>query len=270
MLKKRLIAVLLLRDGQVVQSVRFKHTNVIHADSVHAMEAFNKWAVDEIVILNVSREIESQDQFARVVERTSRKCFVPLTVGGWIDCDEYAQRLLRSGADKLVVNSCLADDPELVRRLSRRLGRQCIVASIDVKRDDSGAQGVMVDRGRRRIDVTPDAWARQAVDLGVGEILLNSIDHDGARKGYDLDSIKLVSDAVSVPVIGFGGVFTWDHLVEGIRAGAAAVAVANLFHYTEQSTRKAKSYLDRAGVLVRRQGQVLTSGAAGATFVSNS
>lgn len=257
MLKKRLIAVLILRDGQVVQSVRFKHTNVIHYDPVHAMEAFNKWAVDEIVILNVSRNENSRDQFAEIIERISRQCFVPLAAGGWIDSGGYAQRLLRSGADKLVVNTILADDPALVSRLSMRYGRQCIVASMDAKRDECGMPGLVVDRGTRWIDARPEAWARKAVELGVGEIFFNSVDHDGARKGYDLDSLRKVCAAVSVPVIAFGGVFSWDHLVQGIDAGSSAVAVANQFHYTEQSTRKAKSHLATAGVLVRQQGQNL-------------
>lgn len=257
MLKKRLIAVLILRDGQVVQSVRFKHTNVIHYDAVHAMEAFNKWAVDEVVILNVSRDLASRDKFAEIVERISTHCFVPLTVGGWIDNEEYAQKLLRSGADKLVINTALADDPQFVSRLALRYGRQCIVASIDVKRDTSGIPQIAVDRGGRIIDIAPEIWARKAVALGAGEILFNSVDHDGARKGYDLESIKKVCESVSVPVIAFGGVFTWNHLVEGIKVGASAVAVANLFHYTEQSTRKAKSHLANAGILVRQQGQIL-------------
>lgn len=257
MLKKRLIAVLILRDGQVVQSVKFKHTNVIHYDAVHAMEAFNKWSVDEIVILNVSRDSASREKFAEIVERISSHCFVPLAVGGWIDSEEYAQKLLRSGADKLVINTAAADDPQLVSRLALRYGRQCIVVSMDVKRDDEGVPRILVDRGRRVIDVAPEAWARNAVELGAGEILFNSVDHDGARKGYDLESIKKVCGAVHVPVIAFGGVFTWNHLVDGINAGASAVAVANLFHYTEQSTRKAKSHLANAGVLVRQQGQSL-------------
>ena len=252
-----MIAVLILRDGQVVQSVRFKHTNVIHYDAVHAMEAFNKWAVDEIVILNVSRDSGSREKFTEIVERISSHCFVPLAAGGWIDSEEYAQKLLRSGADKLVVNTAIADDPALVSRLAQRYGRQCIVASMDVKRNASGSPQIVVDRGSRVIDSGPQAWARNAVELGAGEILFNSVDHDGARKGYDLESIREVCRAVSVPVIAFGGVFTWNHLVEGINAGAAAVAVANLFHYTEQSTRKAKTYLADAGVLVRQQGRSL-------------
>lgn len=257
MLKKRLIAVLILREGQVVQSVRFKHTNVIHYDPIYALEAFNKWAVDEIIILNVSPNESSRDQFADVVARISRRCFVPLAVGGWIDSEKYAQRMLRSGADKLVVNTILADNPELVSYLSKRYGRQCIVASIDVKRNEIGEIRVMVDRGMREIDTMPVMWAKRALDLGVGEIFFNSIDHDGARKGYDLASIEQIHAVVPVPIIAFGGVFTWEDLVQGINAGASAVAVANQFHYTEQSTRKAKSYLARAGVLVRQQGQSL-------------
>jgi cyclase len=263
MLKKRLIAVLILRDGQVVQSVRFKHTNVIHSDAVHAMEAFNKWAVDEIVILNVSRDLASRDKFADIVERISSHCFVPLAAGGWIDNEEYAQKLLRSGADKLVINTSIADDPQFVSRLALRYGRQCIIASMDVKRDSAGVPQIAVDRGSRIIDFAPEDWARRAVELGAGEIFFNSVDHDGARKGYDLESIKKVCEAVSLPVIAFGGVFTWNHLVEGINVGASAVAAANLFHYTEQSTRKAKTHLANAGVLVRQQGQSLTSIKAG-------
>ncbi len=257
MLKKRLIAVLILRDGQVVQSIRFKHTNVIHYDPLHAMEAFNKWSVDEIVLLNVSRKAESRAAFAQSVEHVSRHCFVPLSVGGWISEADYARELLSQGADKLVLNTAFADDPELVTTLSRRFGRQCIVASIDVKRDEAGNVQVAVDRGQRLLDVRPDDWARRAQTLGAGEIFFNSVDHDGARKGYDLESLAAVTAAVDVPVIAFGGVFTWSHLLAGIEAGAEAVAAANIFHYTEQATRKAKTFLAEAGVPVRSEGQSL-------------
>lgn len=253
MLKKRLIAVLILRDGQVVQSVRFKHTNVIHYDPVHAVECFNKWAVDEIVMLNVSPSTESRQGFLDAVRRISGECFVPLSAGGWITDMDYARTLLSNGADKLVLNTLLADDPDLVTSLSRRFGSQCIVASMDVKRHDLGVAQAMVDRGRRETGLDPVAWAKRAENLGAGEIFFNSVDHDGARKGYDLDSLKAVCAAVSVPVIAFGGVFTWNHLVEGIKVGADAVAVANQFHYTEHSTRKAKRHLVQSGIAVRRE-----------------
>ena len=257
MLKKRLIAVLICRDGQVVQSVRFKHTNVIHYDPVHAMEAFNKWSIDEIVILNVSKNKESRKQFIDIVENISRHCFVPLAVGGWITDESYAQSLLRNGADKLVLNTSLYDNPELVSYLSSKYGKQCIVASVDVKRDQDDKLKVAVDRGKKILDIDPVSWVKKAVSLGVGEILFNSIDHDGARKGYDLKTLESICEAVNIPVIAFGGVFTWDHLVEGIDVGVSAVAVANQFHYTEHSTRKAKRYLFDSGAVVRTEGQAL-------------
>lgn len=255
MLKYRLIAVLIVADGRVVQSIRFKHTNVIHADPIFAIESFNKWAVDEIVLLNVSRDRDSQAGFAEIVDKVSRACFVPLAVGGWIDSLDYARQLLNRGADKLVVNTALADDPELFERLAARYGRQCMVASIDVKRGDDGRASVHVDRGRRDTGQALRLWAEQAIRRGAGEIFFNSIDHDGARRGYDLDSIAELAGATSVPVIAFGGVFTWKHLVQGIHSGADAVAAANIFHYTEQATRKAKAHMAREGIRVRQEGQ---------------
>jgi cyclase len=257
MLKKRLLAVLILRNGQVVQSVRFKHTNVIHYDPLHAVEAFNKWAVDEIAMVNVTREAGSREDFAAAVANVSRHCFVPLTVGGWITDMDYATALLRSGADKLIVNTAVADDTALVSALSQKFGRQCIVASMDVKQTPDGRITVHVDRGRRDTGEDAIAWARRACELGAGEILFNSIDHDGARKGYDLATLRRVCEAVDVPVIAFGGVFTWQHLVDGIAVGADAVAAANIFHYSEHATRKAKAFLAQAGVSVRREGREL-------------
>jgi cyclase len=255
MLKTRLIAVLILRDGRVVQSVRFKHTNAIHYDPIHAMECFNKWAIDEIVVLNVSRDSASRDGFARTVTAVSASCFVPLAAGGWINDESYAASLLNSGADKLVLNTAVADSPEFVSRLVRRYGSQCIVASMDVKRNEAGATEVVVDRGVRAVSADPVAWAKRVESLGAGEIFFNSVDHDGARKGYNLEQLERICAAVRIPVIAFGGVFTWQHLVEGVRAGASAVAAANIFHYTEHSTKKAKRHLAQAGVPVRQEGQ---------------
>lgn len=253
MLKKRLVAVIIVRDEQVVQSVKFKHTNAIHYDAVHAIECFNKWAVDEIVVLNVSRERQSRDLFARTLERISRECFVPLSAGGWVDDAEYASQLLRSGADKLVINTAFADGASLTNELSGRYGRQCIVASMDVKQGETGQTTVWVDRGRRDTGFSAAEWARHVVANGAGEIFFNSIDHDGNRRGYNLAVLQDVCRAVDVPVIAFGGVFSWGHLREGLDAGAQAVAVANQFHYTEQSTRKAKKFLIDSGEVMRAE-----------------
>ena len=259
MLKKRVIAVILDRDGEVVQSVKFKHTNVVHYDTQVAVETFAGWSVDEIVLLNVSKSPESRERFVATLNTVSRSCFVPLAAGGWITSREYASELLRNGADKLVFNTLLADDPKKVTEFSQVFGRQCIVASIDASRDEEGNPIVCVDRGRRPISETPLAWAKRAEALGAGEILFNSIPHDGARRGLDLETLQTICKAVDIPVIGFGGVLIWKHLLEGVEAGCDAVAAANQFHYQENATRRAKSFLADKGVPIRREGRALPS-----------
>lgn len=263
MLKKRLVAVIIVRDGQVVQSVQFKHTNVIHYDAIHAIETFNRWSIDEIVLLNVSRSDDhfgnvsdkGKQQFLEIVDKVSETCFVPMTVGGWITDEAYASDLIQRGADKLVVNTIVEDDPELLTRLSNRFGKQCLVASIDFRKTDQG-ELVFVDRGARNTGQSPINWAIYAASLGAGEILLNCVEHDGKRKGYDCKVLKAICEAVNIPVIAFGGVFRWKHFVEGIDAGADAVAAANIFHYTEHSTKHAKRFMSDQGVLVRKEGLI--------------
>ncbi|WDP89715.1 MAG: imidazole glycerol phosphate synthase subunit HisF [Desulfobacter sp.] len=244
MLKNRLIAVILLRRGQVVQSVRFKHTNIIHYDPIHAVESFNRWAVDEIVLLDVTREKSGRPLFLDALDRISSQCFVPLSAGGWVADPADARELLSHGADKVVVNTQAFQSPRLVTELAGRFGSQCVVVSIDAVRDGAGDWQVVVDRGRSPQPVSAVDWAKRAVDLGAGELFVNSLEHDGNRKGYALDLIRAVGRHVNAPVIAMGGVFTWEHLALGIEeAGADAVAAANIFHYTEQSTKKAKQYL---------------------------
>jgi len=253
MLKRRFIAVLVIRHGQVVQSEQFRHPHVIHRDPIHAIECFNKWAVDEIVALNVSLEDETAGPFLEVVDRISESCFVPLTVGGWIRDLDYARRLLKSGADKLIVNTQAYRDPGLIREMAYQFGSQCVVVSIDSKRDESGRELVCIDRGRELTGTPTVEWAVRAAGHGAGELFLNSIKHDGKRKGYNLEVIKRVSEAVSIPIIAFGGVFQWQDLAAGIeQAGADAVAAANILHYTEHSCRKAKRYLVEHGVAMRK------------------
>lgn len=244
MLKKRLIAVILVRDGRVVQSVKFKHTNVIHYDAIHAIESFNRWAIDEIVVLNVSKSIESQKPFLSVIENISKECFVPMSVGGWIDSVAYGKELLSLGADKLTINTQAYESPKLIEDLASKFGSQCVVVSMDSKTDDQGVERLVIDRGSRMTPQSTVAWAKKVQEFGAGEIFLNSIDHDGNRKGYHLSLIKEVVEAVSIPVIAMGGVLTWNHLIQGVEhTDASAVAAANIFHYTEHSTKKAKRAL---------------------------
>lgn len=253
MLKKRLIAVVIVRDGQVVQSVKFKHTNVIHSDAIHAIESFNRWCVDEIVLINVSKSHDSKPQFLEVVKHISRKCFVPLSVGGWVDDYHYASELIKNGADKIVLNSAFSENHELISSLVTTYGSQAVVASIDVKTDDEKAR-VAINRSTDVLDFSPSDWAAHCESLGAGEIFFNSIEFDGARKGYDLKNLKDVCGKVSVPVIAFGGAFRWKHFVEGFQAGADAVAAANIFHYTEHSTKHAKRHIHKEGITIRMEG----------------
>lgn len=251
MLKKRVIAVVIVKDGSVVQSEGFKHTNVIHSDAFHAVEAFNRWAVDEIVLLNVSASPDTQGEFLKIVERVSETCFIPLAVGGWVDSEEYAAQLIESGADKLVINTLWDSNIRIPQLLAKRFGKQCIVASIDVKGIGDKKQ-VYVDRGRRHLEVSALNWAEKCIDNGAGEVFINNIDHDGLRKGYDLETVQILCEELNVPVIAFGGVFDWAHLADGLLVGADAVAAANIFHYKELATKQAKRYLTRKGFNLRK------------------
>jgi cyclase len=255
MLKKRLIAVLILREARVVQSVQFKHTNVIHWKPLTAVDFFNRWAVDEIILIDVTRDKSTRQRFLDVLLGVSKKCFVPLTVGGWVNSLEEVLNLLKLGADKVIINTEAVQRPDLIPECARTVGSQCVVVSIDVKEHGGSRYEVYIDRGREPTGLSPFEWARKAQEMGAGEIFLNSIDRDGFRQGYDLALVKGVVDSVSIPVIAMGGVFTWDHLVDGVKIGGAdAVAAANIFHYTEHATKKAKEYMRQAGIDVRESG----------------
>jgi cyclase len=173
-------------------------------------------------------------------------------VGGWIFETQEVNKILRLGADKIIINTQAFLDPQFINDCARIYGSQCVVVSIDVKIQDNGRYEVFIDRGRRLTDMDPVTWAQKASKMGAGELFLNCIDHDGFRQGYNLDLLRKVVDSIDIPVITMGGVFTWQHLVDGVIIGGAdAVAAANIFHYTEHSTKKAKTYMRSKGIDVR-------------------
>ena len=250
MVKNRLIASIIVKDGFIVQSINFRHPNVI-GNAITAVDFFNTWSIDELIILDISRGDQGVEEFRRIIDRLSERCFVPLTVGGWVRDVEDIRALLAVGADKVAINTRAFDRPEFVTEAAEVFGSQCIVASIDARRTELGHE-VFVDRGRRATGLAAPAWAARLQELGAGEIYLTSIDHDGARQGYDLELTRSVSDAVGIPVIAFGGAWTWQHFVDGIREGRAdAVAAGNIFHFTEHSTKRAKEFMFKAGLNVR-------------------
>ncbi|MBS83525.1 MAG: imidazole glycerol phosphate synthase subunit HisF [Gammaproteobacteria bacterium] len=251
MLKHRLIPSIILNNGNVVQSVNFKHTNVI-GNAITAVDFFNNWAVDEIIILDVSRSNENREKFHKIISGLSKRCFVPLCVGGWVQDTDEINKLLTEGADKICINTKAIQNPEFITDAANTFGSQCIVVSIDVKRNSTNQYEVISNRGQTYTRKNPVEWAKRVEELGAGEIFLTSIDCDGKRDGYDLEIIKDVSENVSIPVIAFGGVGNWQHFVEGIQQGKAdAVSAANIFHYSEHSTFNAKQHMINSGLNVR-------------------
>ena len=252
--KNRLIATLLVDRGQIVQTRRFKKTNPVGSPFT-AVDFFNSWAVDEIAILDISNSLDTRERFFELIDELSRRCFVPLTVGGKIGDTETITKLTRIGADKVVINSEAVRKPRLIEQAADQFGSQCIVVSIDGKINGEMVSGyeVIVDNGREATGLDLLEWSNTAVSLGAGELLINQIEHDGDRRGYDLELIKLLSSTQAVPVIAMGGVGEWQHLVAGIEQGGAdAVAAGNIFHYTEHSTKKAKEFLMAADLFVRK------------------
>jgi cyclase len=176
---------------------------------------------------------------------------VPLTAGGWVTSVEEARGLLRLGADKIVINTEAVRRPAFITECATVFGSQCVVISIDVRREGRGEPEVFINRGAESTGQHPVAWAQEAQRRGAGEIFLTSIDREGLQQGYDVALLREVSAAVDIPVVAFGGAFAWSHLMEGLQAGVDAVAAANVFHYTEHSTKRAKEFLRARGADVR-------------------
>jgi cyclase len=248
----RLIGVLLWKNQTIVQSEKFVHTNVIHSDALHAVESFRSDDLDELIVINVSEDSSSFESFILDLNRITSKVRIPVAAGGHIRTEGQAQMLLDNGADKLVINSLILLDEDLVRTLSSLYGASTLVASVDIKKDDYNSHKyVYIERGKIKTEVTLEEWLSKVQRMGIGEVFFNSIDHDGSRNGYDLESLRFLAKNTNLPIIGFGGVSEWNHLTQGILAGCSAVAFANTLYYVEFAPRKAKKYLMESGVDIR-------------------
>ena len=260
-LKTRLIPILLLQNGLLVRSELFKIHQAI-GTPIYEVERFNQWNVDELIYLDIGRgdlydlrrddhKLKGLDDALGILDAVSRTCFMPLTWGGRITSVDQMREIFRRGADKITINTAAVRTPELIEQGARVFGSQAIVVSIDVLRHSAGRCEVMIDGGRTPTGLEPSAWAREVERRGAGEILLQSIDRDGTGMGYDVEMIRSVASATSVPVIACSGVGQYTHYAEGIRAGASAVAAANIWHFKELSDRGGKRALAKAGVNVR-------------------
>lgn len=262
MLTKRIIATVLVSNGMVVQSRQFKHTNVIGNVST-VIDFFDQWDADEIVILDVSRE--KDPNFLKTVEEASKKCFVPMAVGGWIRSLDDIRDALHAGADKVVINTEAFRNPKFISKASSKFGKQCIVVSIDYKYDDmyydkfnpKRRVRFYINRGQDCQDdnyVAILSKVTGVVECGAGEIYLTSIDKDGMGTGYDLLTLKKISSDIAIPIIISGGCGNWHHLAEAFDAGTDACSIANRLHFSEHSIREAKKYLYEKGYPIRMPG----------------
>lgn len=250
MLTRRLIVCLDVKGGRVVKGVRFEGLRDI-GDPVELALRYEREGADEVTFLDISASVEERETLWELVRRTAERLFIPLTVGGGVRTVEDVGRALRAGADKVSINSAAVARPELLTECAERFGAQCVVASIDARRDGPGWR-VHTHGGRRPTDLEAVAWARECVARGAGEVLLTSIDQDGARSGYDLELTRAVADAVEVPVIASGGAGSAEHVREGlVRGGADAALVAGILHDGLTTVGAIKSLLVASGLPIR-------------------
>jgi cyclase len=258
MLTRRIIPCLDVKAGRVVKGVAFlNHRDA--GDPVALAAAYNEAGADELVFYDITASSDERAIMVDVVKQTAEQVFIPLTVGGGIRTTEDMYRMLRAGADKVSINTAAVLNPQLISDGARQFGSQCIVLSIDARRvnepNEAPRWHVFTHTGRDARPTGLDAieWAKRGVQLGAGEIVINSMDADGQRTGYDLELLKAISTSVSVPVIASGGVGTPEHMYEGLAIGQAdAVLAASIFHFGDYTVAQVKEYLSKRGIPMRQ------------------
>lgn len=252
MFTKRIIPCLDVDKGRVVKGINFVDLRDA-GDPVEVGRAYGQAGADELVFLDITASSDRRETVVDMVRKVAEQVFIPFTVGGGIRTVEDFRLLLREGADKISINSAAIDNPSLIHDAAMKFGSQCVVVAVDAKRRDDGS-GWNIYKNGGRLDMGIDAlkWVRKAESLGVGEILLTSMDCDGTKAGYDLSLTRAVADAVSIPVIASGGAGTLEHFYEALTMGGADAALAaSLFHYKELEISEVKEYLAKRDVPVR-------------------
>lgn len=256
MLAKRVIPCLDVHAGQVTRGVKFglaeagELRNV--GDPVALATRYNEQGADEMVFFDITASAHGRATMIDVIERTANECFMPLTVGGGIRSVEHMHAMLKAGADKVSINTAALENPDLIRAGAEKFGSQCIVVSIDAKRASPERWEVFSHGARTATGLDAVEWAKRAVALGAGEIVLNSIDADGTKAGFDIDITRRISEAVGVPVVASGGAGKLEHMAEVLLAGKAdAVLAASIFHFGEHTVGDVKRFLAGKGIPVR-------------------
>lgn len=247
MLRNRLISVLTFNDG-----VLFRTKNFV-PDYRYTLNFVDSWSIDEIVILDITRNKNNdREKFYETVRNFAKDCFVPLSVGGGVVSEKDFTSMLNNGADKVIINTKAIENPELISIAAKKYGSQCVVVSIDVREIAKGKYEVFSQFGTNATGLNPVNWAKKAQELGAGEIILTSIDKDGSLEGYDNQLNRQVSESVEIPVLVLGGAGKWQDFVDGINIGkASGVCTSNIYHFTEASIASAKKFMLYKGVKIR-------------------
>ncbi len=240
-----------VRDGRVVKGVQFVSLRDA-GDPVEQARAYDEAGADELMFLDITASHEGRSAILDVIARTAEVCFMPLSVGGGVRSVEDARRLLRAGADKIAINTAAVENPALIGACADAFGSQAVVVAVDAKRAEGGGWHVFTYGGRRDTGIDALAYAREAVRMGAGEILLTSMDRDGARSGYDLELLAAVNEAATVPVIASGGAGNARHMIEAVTIGGAdAVLAASIFHFGDLTIGETKAAMAGAGIPIR-------------------
>lgn len=251
MLKTRIIPTLLMKGVGLVKGVGFDSWRRV-GTALQSIRVYNLREVDELIFLDIAATVNGARPDFREIDELADNCFMPMTVGGGVKTIEDIRDLLAVGADKVAINTAAFETPDLIRDGAREFGAQCIVVSIDAKRRADGSAEVLGQCGRLATGRDPVEWAKTVAALGAGEILLTSVERDGTMSGYDVDLVRDVAAAVTIPVIASGGCGNFGHMAEVLsETRAAALAAASIFHFTEQTPRDAKRYLADHGFRVR-------------------
>ncbi|TGM53973.1 imidazole glycerol phosphate synthase subunit HisF [Leptospira biflexa] len=252
MRKIRLIARLDIKGTNLIKGVHLEGLRVIGSPAEYAHKYYHQGA-DELIYIDCVASLYGRNNLSEIVEDSAKDIFVPLTLGGGIRSVEDATRLLRSGADKVAINTAAVANPSIISDISRKFGSQCMVLSIQAKQIDANKWEVFTDNGREKTGLDVVEWVKKAVGLGAGEILLTSIDREGTRKGFDINLVKAVTKQVSVPVIASGGMGIPEHLIDVVRDGEAdAVAMADILHYGRSTFADLRKTAMKAGIEVRK------------------
>jgi len=256
MIAVRIIPCLDVHAGNVTRGIQFGKAEAGElknvGDPVELARRYNEQGADEMVFYDITASAQGRATMVDVIERVASCCFMPLTVGGGIRTAQDMRALLSAGADKISINSSAVSNPELITEGAKKFGSQCIVVSIDAKKVGAEKWEVFVHGGRKNTGLDAIEWAKKAVELGAGEIVLNSIDGDGTKKGYDLEVTRRIAESVGVPVVASGGAGNLQHMADVVKYGLAdAVLAASVFHYGTYTVGQVKEYLKEQGIQVR-------------------